>query len=172
MRTRWAILVPVILIATLGVAEAHQRHGAVTVDQLVRSALTIVEGEVDAVSSQWNAAHTQIHTTVRVFVTDYHKGGDGREIVEFRFLGGTVFDETLAIVGQPGFEVGEDVLLFLTPQWESADAPVVEMEHGKLTLREVAPGRQALVSGAGEEYDREAVIQRIREINAGREVKR
>jgi len=172
MRTRWTVLVPAILLAAFGAVEAHQRHEAVTVDQLTRSALTIVEGEVDAVSSRWDAAHTQIHTTVRIFVHEYHKGGDGREVVEFRFLGGTVFDETLAVIGQPAFEVGEHVLLFLTPQWEAADAPVVEMEHGKLTFREVEPGREALISGAGEHYEKDAVLERIREINAGREGKR
>ena len=162
-----------LVCITAGVAEAHQQHGQTTIADLTRNAALVVEGEVDAVSSKWNAARTQIHTTVRIFVTQYHKGGDGREVLEFRFLGGTVFDETLAIIGQPGFEVGENVLVFLNPQWEYADTPIVEMEHGKLTLRDTTPGRELLVSGAGESYEKSVVIERIQDINAaGRETKR
>lgn len=171
MKTMLVSVLLWVALTAAGTAHAHQQHGEVTLTDLTRNSVMIVEGEVDEVTAQWNAARTQIHTTVRVFVTGYHKGGDGRELLEFRMLGGTVHDETLAIIGQPTFSVGESVVLFFHPHWEHADAPIVEMEHGKLTLKP-GPGREMLVSGAGESYVKSEVVERIRKVNAaGREAK-
>jgi len=163
-----AVLLTIGYLIAAGTASAHQQHAPVTLDELTRSALTIVEGEVDAVSSEWNSSHTQIHTTVRLYVTEYHKGGDTRDVIEVRFLGGTVLDETLAIVGQPQFTVGEKVFLFLRPNWQAADSPVVQMEHGKFTVGPNKAGSgEILTNGAGASYTRSDVVSTILSINAG-----
>jgi hypothetical protein len=150
----------------VGVAGADQTTGPVSLDDLTRNALVIVEGTVDRMSSAWNDERTQIRTTVRIKADAFYKGDDGSGGVDLVLLGGVVGEDGLAVVGQPSFSTGERVLVFLRPDWKVNKTPVVAMEHGKFTIGGLGVGPDVLVSKAGERYSRNEVIATIRRINA------
>jgi len=154
------------LALAAGVTQANQEIGPITLDDLTRNALVIVEGSVESTSAAWNADRTQIHTTVRLKPDAFYKGDDGSAIVEIELLGGVVGEDGLAIIGQPEFRIGERVMVFLRADWKSNDLPVVQMQHGKFTIGTKAPGAEVLVNAAGESYAKSDVIAAIRLMNS------
>lgn len=146
-------------------ASAHQ-GAAPGLDQLVRRSAMIVEARVTALRSEWDAAHTRIHTQVTLAVSRVLKGA-APSTLTFTQLGGTVGATTLAVLGQPSFARDESVVLFMDPTWSDGLSPTVAGEHGKFTVgTETGTGRRYLSAGDIGAYlsDFEAQVQRI---NAG-----
>lgn len=158
--------VPAIFLAlSLSSFEAAfaTRFVDVSVDQLTRNASVIFEGEVTAVRGEWNANRTRIYTTVSIRVDAYHKGDLGREVVDLRCAGGTVGDITMAIVGQPSFEPDERVFVFLRPNFEQRDVPVVGDAAGKLRMVTDATGADILL-GPTQTFEKSDVVREIRSV--------
>ena len=155
-----------VLTIAVGAVIAHQGHGPITLDDLTRNALAIVEGRVDSVKSAWNPDHTQIRTTVRVLADAFYKGDNEASAVEFVLLGGAVGEDGLAIIGQPEFRTGEHVIVFLRASWKTSDVPVVQMEHGKFTVETNAAGAEVLVNSVGARYAKGEALASIRLMNA------
>jgi len=145
---------------------AHQGHGPVTLNDLARNALVIVEARVESVTSAWNDDRTQIHTTVKLAPDAFYKGDEGSASVELVLLGGAVEDDGLAIIGQAEFRRGERVVVFLRPDWKGTDRPIVLMEHGKFTVESKPGGPEMLVNATGARYVKSEVIATVRDINA------
>ena len=163
MKTR---VVLAALFLSGSAALAHQGHGPLTLDDLARNALVIVEARVESMASAWNADRTQIRTTVRLKPDLFHKGDDGSASLELVLLGGVVGEDGLAVIGQPEFRNGERVLLFLRPDWKRSDVPVVEMEHGKFTITMNAAGGEIVTNAVGARYAKSEVAASIRIMNA------
>ncbi|MGH2399756.1 MAG: hypothetical protein ACRDF6_07905 [bacterium] len=167
MKRLFALAVFVSLLSMPAIeAQAHPGH-SVPLDELIRGAGVIFEGRVAEVRSEWNTDRTQIHTTVAIRVSDYLKGGAGAQEIRLRMLGGTVGEITQAIMGQPAFTRDEQVLLFLSPDWEQGRFPVVFGEHGKfVTTRDPRSGRE-LVKRPGQNLFKTDLSALIRRMNAG-----
>jgi hypothetical protein len=101
--------------------------------QLVRAADLIVTGSVQQISSQWNADRSQIQTDVRVSVEKCVKGTSRPSEVTVRLPGGQVGDIVQDSSGNPDFQVGEEVLVFLQ-SGEEGTVRVVGGFQGKLLL--------------------------------------
>jgi hypothetical protein len=171
MRIQWkepalALILGVAL--TPGLARGHPGH-VVPLDDLIRNAGAIVEGRVQSVESAWNAEATQIHTTVTLEVRRSHKGPPEPDRLQIRMLGGTVGDVTLAVIGQPSFDAGESVFLFLSPLWERGTYPLVGGEHGKFTVAtDPRTRREVLIRGEMEILKSDA-LGRVRRLTAALE---
>lgn len=157
-RVVFLLLVPLFVCLIPAVARSQA-----TIDQLTRGAGVIVEGQVAAVDAAWNADHTRIYTTVRLDVARFHKGDAGQKTLDIRLLGGTVGDMALVVVGQPTFTPGESVFLFLNPNFEARDVPVVGRSDGIFRVTIDALGREALVSPTGT-FTRGDVVTTIRNV--------
>lgn len=162
--TKWSVALLLALSATA--AGAHQGHGPITLDDLTRNALVIVEARVEQVTAAWNAERTQIRTTVQLKPEAFYKGGDGSATLEFVLLGGVVGEDGLAVIGQPEFRRGEHVVVFLRADWKGNDIPVVQMEHGKFTVETKAGGEDVLGNAVGARYPKSEVIATIRALNS------
>ena len=162
---RWS---PMAVAAALAIAGAVAPVAAhvlpdYSIDQLTRRAAVVLEGEVTFVHSDWSIDRTRIYTSVRVQVTQYHKGNLGRQLVDLRLLGGTVRDITMAVIGQPGFEPGERVFLFLEPNHQTRDVPLVGGEEGKLRVSTSATGGEVLM-GPHQTFEKIDAINEIRAV--------
>ncbi len=96
---------------------------------LAYGASSIVRGQVVSVSSQWNADHTNIFTTVTIAVQSYIKGSGEKEIT-FQIPGGEVGEIGEWVEHVPAFAEGEEVVLFL----QEGDFPILGWEQGKFTI--------------------------------------
>jgi hypothetical protein len=100
--------------------------------QLVKESDTIVQGRVDQVSSQWDAATKQIFTYVAVNVEEPVKG-ERRSVVTIRQLGGSIGAMNMSIVGMPRFAQNDEVLLFLKSNGDGT-YHVVGLGQGKYAV--------------------------------------
>jgi hypothetical protein len=158
-------VVTVLLAASLfGIDTASAtRLAEVSIDQLTRNASVILEGDVTAVRSEWNADRTRITTAVSIRVGQYHKGNLGRDVIEIRLAGGTVDDITMAVIGQPSFERDERVFLFLKPNFEQRDVPVVGTAAGKMRMTTDASGADILLTPT-QTFEKNDVVREIRSV--------
>lgn len=144
MRALIRFVVTVGTLALVSSAALAARPGDLSIDQLTRNAGAIVEGQVTAVRSDWTSNHTQIYTTVTLQVSQVLKGSISGSHMDLRLLGGTVDDITMMIVDQPAFEVNERVFLFLRPNYEVRDIPLVGQSAGKFRVEVDANGADVL----------------------------
>jgi hypothetical protein len=133
--------VALVLVSSVVLAA---RPGDLSIDQLTRNAGAIVEGQVTAVRSEWTSNHTQIYTSVTLQVSQVLKGSIPGSQMDLRLLGGTVDDITMLIIDQPTFEVNERVFLFLRPNYEVRDVPLVGQSAGKFRVEVDATGADVL----------------------------
>lgn len=130
-----ATIIMALVAGLLGPATVSAHHPQnLTFDQLTRRASVIVEGQVTAVNSTWNAAGTQIHTTVTMRVDTFHKGNLRQNQMQIRMLGGIVGNTTMVVLGQPTFAVNDRVMLFLKPNYDQHDVPFVGAHEGKFQV--------------------------------------
>jgi hypothetical protein len=131
--------VPILSATTVVLALLCLRPGAATAAtledalSLAREAAHVVEGEVVAVESSWNAARTFISSVITVRVDAAHKGRLLPGTLRLRVPGGRVGDVGLTVSHTPLFDRGERVILLLdeNPQ---AWFPFAGDELGKLTV--------------------------------------
>src|SRR5262245_355222 len=80
---------------------------------LIVTSRAIVTGRVVSIKSAWDDAHAMIWTYVEVSTDDVLKGQLQQGTIVLKQLGGSLGDSGMLISGQPGFAVGERVLLYL-----------------------------------------------------------
>jgi hypothetical protein len=161
---RAVYLATALALSLAGVdASRATRYVDVSIDQLTRHASVIFEGEVTDVRSDWNADRTRIYTTVTVRVDQYHKGDLGRGVVDVRLAGGSVGDITMAVMGQPTFARNERVFLFLRPNFDVRDTPIVGDAAGKMRVATDASGADILL-GPAATFEKDDVVREIRSV--------
>ena len=129
-------LVPLSLICTLLMAGVARSTTVIppTFESLVSSANTIFVGEVMDVRSEWIATRQgrAITTYVTFKVEDVWKGAVGA-VTQLEFLGGTMGDTTMEVVGMPTFHEGQRSVLFVHGEVLSA-SPLVGFWHGRMRI--------------------------------------
>ena len=124
----------IALICSATSVFGHGQHAPKTIDQLTAESKTILHATVESTHSAWNAAADQIYTEVDLKVVESIKGTDQPDsIVTLRLLGGTVGDIRMTIVGQPTFQAGEEVFIYLQAN-RSNPMPFTAMHEGKLSI--------------------------------------
>ena len=156
----------VVVALAVASAGAEQSRGPISLDDLTRNALVIVEGKVESVASAWNADRTQIRTTVHIKADAFYKGDEGVGAIDIVLLGGAVGEDGLAIIGQPEFRSGEHVFVFLRADWKGNDVPVVQMDNGKFTVSTKDDGTEILVNAVGARYAKTVVLASIGVMNS------
>ena len=107
-----------------------------TTEQLASESSDIISGEVLAKESQWNEDSTFIFTSVTIRVTDLHKGSlSPFNTITVMTPGGEVGETGLGVEHAPRFEVGQEVIVFLTPVRELTYS-VTGWELGKFTVED------------------------------------
>jgi hypothetical protein len=97
--------------------------------QLVKNSDSIVQGRVEQVYVQWDAARGLAFTYVSVNVGDPMKGERKRSVL-IRQLGGKVGSMNVTVSGMPRFSKGEEVIVFLKDQ-KDGTFQVLGMNQGK-----------------------------------------
>jgi hypothetical protein len=128
-------LIPLSLICTLAFAGAA---GSTTVippsfDALVSGANTIFVGEVIGQRAIWvgTPQGRAIRTQVTFKVEDVWKGTAGA-VTQLEFLGGSIGEMKMEVVGMPTFTVGQRSVLFVAPQRQVS--PLVGFMHGRMRI--------------------------------------
>ena len=103
-------------------------------ESLVSTANTIFVGEVMDVRSEWIASRDgrAIVTRVTFKVEDVWKGAAGAT-TQLEFMGGTVGETTMEVVGMPQFREGQRSVLFVHGDAKSV-SPLVGFYHGRLRI--------------------------------------
>lgn len=134
------------------------------IETLVRLSPVIVRGEVEAIVSRSDAAHTQIHTDVTIRVEEWLKGGAGHDRVTLQLPGGIVGSYGSVVPGTPAFGKGERVLVFLA-----------RTKKGALTVTGLHQGKYRIESEGGTEFavqegarDTSVVLRRTQERGSAR----
>ena len=104
-----------------------------TFDALVSGAGTIFVGEVMDQRAYWISTPQgrAIRTQVVFKVEDVWKGSAGA-VTQLDFLGGTIGETTMEVVGMPTFRVGQRNVLFVAA--ERAISPLVGFMHGRMRV--------------------------------------
>lgn len=129
-------LVPLSILWTLLLAGVARSTTVIppTFESLVSSANTIFVGEVMNVRSIWISSPQgrAIVTQVTFKVEDVWKGGAGA-VTQLEFLGGTIGDTRMEVVGMPEFHEGQRSVLFVSSQVK-AISPLVGFWHGRMRI--------------------------------------
>lgn len=157
---RGTIIFGMLLLVTMsGTATAATDDTTYTIRELTKQANIVFTGTVDDSRSEWNEDNTQIYTYVTFSVDELIKGVAPSKKVTIKQLGGTMGDITLYIVGAPGFEKGEEVLLFANDEL----IPVVGMSQGKFVIEtEPATGRKMVV---GQKVYLDSFVNKAKTVN-------
>ena len=163
MSRRVALLCVVVL---LGVSLA----GATTLlkmgfPALAREANHIVIGTVTGVEGEWDESARFIHTKVTLSVQRSLRGAAPSEIL-LRTAGGVVGGEGQVAEGAATFEVGEKVLVFLTPG-EDGFLTVLGWTQGKSRIVTDEEGVERLQGGSGHGL---TIAGAVRELQHGPEL--
>lgn len=105
-------------------------------DDLVILADATLAGTVTAVRSEWRDSESGrfIHTIVTLRIDDIILGDDlNSSEIELDFLGGTIGERRMTVVGQPQFSVGDQELLFVERNGQQV-SPLVRMGYGRYRL--------------------------------------
>ncbi|HJU41947.1 MAG TPA: hypothetical protein VJ691_04000, partial [Vicinamibacterales bacterium] len=104
-----------------------------TFDALVSGAGTIFVGEVMDQRAYWvnTPRGRAIRTQVIFRVEDVWKGSVGA-VTQLDFLGGTIGETTMEVIGMPSFRVGQRNVLFVAA--ERAVSPLVGFMHGRMRV--------------------------------------
>jgi hypothetical protein len=102
-------------------------------DALVSGAGTIFVGEAIGQRSIWvnTPQGRAIRTQVTFKVEDVWKGAAG-PVTQLDFLGGTIGETTMAVIGMPTFTVGQRSVLFVASSRQVS--PLVGFMHGRLRI--------------------------------------
>jgi hypothetical protein len=107
---------------------------AVTFDELVFRAESVIVGRVVAVRSAWvnSRAGRSIVSDVTVSIEQTLKGPTYAERT-FEFLGGTIGEDTLRVDGVPEFRVGDRDVLFIAEAGRPL-SPLVGLMYGRIRI--------------------------------------
>ncbi len=137
---RSAVFFRFLLLAVLAVAVVGGAANAAVVLQttqdLTGNSSDIIHGQVLSAEGEWNDEHTFIFTRVDLKVSEQFKGTlELESTITVMAPGGAVGEVGLKVEHAPQFEVGEQVILFLTPL-EDGQFRVTAWEQGKFTIEE------------------------------------
>lgn len=107
----WALALAAALGA--GVPAGASSFARVGLDYLVAQNGLVVEGKVLSTRSYWNDPGTLILTDVEISVTDVLKGRWRHQEITVTIPGGTVGDDTIAVMGGAELVRGKSYVLFL-----------------------------------------------------------
>ncbi|MBY0497341.1 MAG: hypothetical protein K2Y23_24310 [Cyanobacteria bacterium] len=128
-------LAPLSLICTLLMAGVAGSTTVIppTFESLVSNASTIFVGEVMDVRAVWMSTPRgrAIKTYVTFRVEDVWKGSVGT-VTQLEFLGGTIGETTMEVVGMPAFRDGQRTVLFVSG--ERTVSPLVGFYHGRMRV--------------------------------------
>ena len=142
MRSSLRILGAVSL-ALAGLISGHATTFAkLSVEQLAAAAPLIVRAR--CVGSIVEMRGGEIYTETSFEVREIWKG-TAPPLVRVRLLGGRTAELTSRVPGVPGFQPGEDVILFLSPR-SSGDLSVVSWAQGTFRIRRAAATGQLVVT--------------------------
>jgi hypothetical protein len=128
-----------------------------TLEELAAGSPDIINGEVLSKESQWNEDSTFIFTSVTIRVTDLHKGSlSPSNTITVMTPGGEVGETGLGVEHAPRFEVGQEVIVFLTPVRELTYS-VTGWEQGKYTVEDGQVKEKSKSVSSFEEEIREAL---------------
>jgi hypothetical protein len=104
-----------------------------TFDALVSGASTVFVGEVMDQRAYWvnTSRGRAIRTQVVFRVEDVWKGSAG-VVTQLDFLGGTIGETTMEVVGMPAFRTGQRNVLFVAAQ--RGVSPLVGFMHGRMRV--------------------------------------
>lgn len=129
-------LFPLTLFCTLLTAGLAQSTTVIppTFDALVTGAQTIFVGEVMGQRAEWEATPRgrSIVTYVTFRVEDVWKGSVGA-VTQLEFLGGTIGEMKMEVVGMPTFRLGQRDVLFVSGAVRAV-SPLVGFMHGRLRV--------------------------------------
>jgi len=136
----------VLLCAALAVPASASTFLAMSQEELVAQADSVVQGRVVEVNSFWNKQGTVIVTEAVLEVEDTVLGRD-RSHVRLVTFGGQVGDYRIEAHGFPTFEKGQRLLLFLEParKDESGAHRVLGYRQGEFLIRQDRRGREIAV---------------------------
>src|SRR5262245_44005303 len=139
-RTPWILLCGALALAMPSGASTFM---AISQDELVGQAESVVQGRVIDVVSFWNREGTAIMTEAMLEVEDTLLGPD-RSHVRLVTFGGEVGGLVIEAHGFPTFRKGQRLLLFLEPSRKSEDGAhrVLAYRQGELEIRKDAQGRE------------------------------
>ena len=103
-------------------------------DELVEDSDSIIQGEVEAVYSQWDEEKKLIFTYASIRVDESLKGESRRSLL-IRQMGGTVGALTLTVAGMPEFQEDSNVIVFLKDSGNGT-FQVVGMNQGRYVIVE------------------------------------
>ncbi len=137
---RWLFLtlLPVIISLTLLLFSSQTTQALMlklTLEDMANRADSIVVGSVVHSSSQWNADHTRIYTTVAIAVEESIKGAPGGNIITISVPGGEAEGITEWVSDTPSFALGERAVVFLE-QLPDTRFEVYGQVQGKFTIDE------------------------------------
>jgi hypothetical protein len=129
---------------------------------LAREADMIVAGTVTEINGEWDPSLTFIRSNVTLDVQQSLRG-QAPDTITLRNPGGWVGGEGQIAAGTAEFEVGEQVVLFLTT-WEEDGAPkVLGYVQGKSRVVQDAQGRDRLMGGSADGRTLASVVRELRE---------
>lgn len=109
-------------------------------DDQVREAEQIFLGKTVVVEAERRSTEqgNAIFSKVTFEVLDRYKG-EGEARVTLEFLGGTIGDESMIVEGIPTFDLGEEMVLFVSAD-RTRVCPVVGWSRGKFEVERAAGG--------------------------------
>ena len=136
-----------VLLTALAIPAGASTFLAMSREELVAKADSVVTGRVVEVNSHWNRAGTVIVTEAIVEVADRVLGNSASH-VRVQTFGGQVGDQKIVADGFPTFRLGEKLLLFLAPD-PAGDEPgffkVLGYQQGQFRIHTDAKGRELAV---------------------------
>ena len=130
------ILALIVLFAPAKGSAAYLIH--LTLEEMTAQSQAVLLGRCVAVSSAWNADHSDIVTNSVFEVSQYYKGGLGKRVT-ITELGGEVDGWNSRYTGIPRFQVGEESVLFV---WTGPDGAhqVIGLTQGKFRVQRSGGG--------------------------------
>jgi hypothetical protein len=142
---RWGAVAAGLGLACLATTVRATTVVAPTFDELVTRAQVVFVGDTVDVRPRWVSTPSgrAIVTAVTFRVERVLKGELGGQTV-LEFLGGTIGEDRLEIVGMPRFRMGDRDVLFVDNRGKPM-SPVVALMHGRFrVLRDPATGRESV----------------------------
>lgn len=135
----------VILLVVLSRPSSASVVVPASLEELSKSAIAIVHGEVSRVESRWaESGRRRIETFVAIEVRQYLKGDLGRTVV-IRVPGGRMGRYQSVMAGAPSFREGDEVVVFLGARGPSYPF-VLGLGQGVYRVARSAAAGVALVS--------------------------
>jgi hypothetical protein len=116
--------------------------------QLTDQADLIFQGRVAAVDARWDDTRKKIWTYVAFRVDEVIKGGFAENEITLRLPGGSIAAENirLKVDGVPTFEVGDEVVIFCSPDPKRKN-PIIGWHQGHFKIRHEKESAQTFISG-------------------------